>query len=148
MQLYTKTGGKVRGLDCSFFFAAIIFRTQTGSADEIFERTIGETPAEKIKTEGNDGLSTGIQEGDFPDGGLRAWLVIVGLYRLGRFARLCAARFQRELLSTGMIILSELTYQSRFGFINAWGVFQAYHEETLLSDSDPSAMYLLDQSLF
>ncbi|PBL01965.1 hypothetical protein ARMGADRAFT_1005418 [Armillaria gallica] len=84
-----------------------IFRTQTRSTDEISERTIGETPAEKIKTEGNDGLSTGIQEGDFPDGGLRAWLVIVGVseaalfkvfrpYRLGRIVRLCAARFQHS----------------------------------------------------
>ncbi len=98
-----------------------ISRTQTRSTGEISERTIGETPTEKIKTEGNDGLSTGIQEGDFPDGGLRAWLIIVGVseaalfkvfrpYRLERIVRLCAARFQRELLSTGMIILSELTY--------------------------------------
>ncbi|PBK73137.1 MFS general substrate transporter [Armillaria solidipes] len=90
-----------------------ISRTQTRSTDEISERTIGETPAEKIKTEGNDGLSTGIQEGDFPDGGLRAWLVIVGT--------MCS------------------TF-STFGLINAWGVFQAYYEETLLNDSDPSTI--------
>ena len=62
-----------------------ISRTQTRSTDEISERTIGETPAEKIKTEGNDRLSTGIQEGDFPDGGLRAWLVIVGVSEAALF---------------------------------------------------------------
>ncbi|SJL01421.1 uncharacterized protein ARMOST_04743 [Armillaria ostoyae] len=90
-----------------------ISRTQTHSTDEISERTISETPAENIKTEGNDGLFTGIQKGDFPDGRLRGWLVIVGT--------MCS------------------TF-STFGFINAWGVFQAYYEETLLNDSDPSTI--------
>jgi len=29
---------------------------------------------------------------------------------------------------------------STFGFVNAWGVFQAYYEITLLKDSSPSNM--------
>ncbi|KAK0490501.1 major facilitator superfamily domain-containing protein [Armillaria novae-zelandiae] len=75
-------------------------------------QTSDNTPEEKSKTEENDGPSNDVG-GDYPDGGLRAWLVIAGT--------MCS------MFST-------------FGFINAWGVFQAYYEETLLSDSDPSAI--------
>ncbi|KAJ7931716.1 major facilitator superfamily domain-containing protein [Mycena leptocephala] len=46
-------------------------------------------------------------EPDFPDGGFRAWLVVVGTM-------------------AGSI--------STFGYVNAWGVFQAYYEETILKD--------------
>jgi MCP family monocarboxylic acid transporter-like MFS transporter 10 len=42
---------------------------------------------------------------DFPDGGLQAWLVVVGT-TCGTF--------------------------STFGFIASWGVFQAYYEEVLM----------------
>ncbi|KAI0086146.1 MFS general substrate transporter [Irpex rosettiformis] len=48
-----------------------------------------------------------------PDGGLRAWLVVLGS-SLGTFAT--------------------------FGFVNAWGVFQSYYEQTLLSDTSPSTI--------
>ncbi|KAI0747288.1 MFS general substrate transporter [Irpex lacteus] len=51
--------------------------------------------------------------GDPPDGGLRAWLVVLGS-ALGTFAT--------------------------FGFVNAWGVFQSYYEKTLLSDVSPSTI--------
>ncbi|CAE6413771.1 unnamed protein product [Rhizoctonia solani] len=51
------------------------------------------------------------KEVEFPDGGLRAWLVT-----LGGFA---------------------ITF-STFGFINTWGVFQAYYQETMLPDVSPS----------
>ncbi|KAJ6559229.1 major facilitator superfamily domain-containing protein [Mycena vulgaris] len=44
---------------------------------------------------------------EFPDGGFRAWLVVAGTIAA------CA---------------------STFGYVNAWGVFQAYYEETLLKD--------------
>ncbi|KZT55000.1 MFS general substrate transporter [Calocera cornea HHB12733] len=50
---------------------------------------------------------------DFPDGGLRAWLIVVG----------------------GVCI----TFAS-FGFVNAWGVFQSYYETTLLRDVSPSSI--------
>lgn len=52
-------------------------------------------------------------EDDFPDGGLKAWTVVLGA-SLGTFAT--------------------------FGFVNAWGVFQAYYEQTLLSDTSPSTI--------
>ncbi|KAI0780472.1 MFS general substrate transporter [Trametes elegans] len=48
-----------------------------------------------------------------PDGGLRAWLVI-----LGCAAATCAT----------------------FGLVNAWGVFQAYYQETLLKGTNPSTI--------
>ncbi|PPQ74117.1 hypothetical protein CVT24_012847 [Panaeolus cyanescens] len=48
---------------------------------------------------------------DYPDGGLRAWLIVVG--------SMCC------------------TF-STFGFVNAWGVFQSYYETSLLQDSSPS----------
>ncbi|KAH9951134.1 MFS general substrate transporter [Amylocystis lapponica] len=47
----------------------------------------------------------------YPDGGLRAWLLVFGLG-----CGVCAT----------------------FGFVNAWGVFQAYYEETLLRDTPAS----------
>ncbi|KAJ1307955.1 hypothetical protein OPQ81_002032 [Rhizoctonia solani] len=48
---------------------------------------------------------------EFPDGGLRAWLVAVGGFAI--------------------------TF-STFGFINTWGVFQAYYQETMLPHVSPS----------
>ncbi|KAJ7503026.1 major facilitator superfamily domain-containing protein [Mycena galericulata] len=48
---------------------------------------------------------------EYPDGGPRAWFVV--------FGGIC-------------------TTFSTFGYVNAWGVFQAYYEETLLKDSSPS----------
>ncbi|KAJ7231881.1 major facilitator superfamily domain-containing protein [Mycena haematopus] len=50
-------------------------------------------------------------EPEFPDGGLRAWLVVVGT------------------MTSSM---------STFGYVNAWGVFQAYYEETILKDTPAS----------
>ncbi|KAH7924748.1 MFS general substrate transporter [Leucogyrophana mollusca] len=49
--------------------------------------------------------------GEAPDGGFKAWSVVVAI-------ALCTF--------------------STFGYVNAWGVFQAYYEENLLSDSTPS----------
>jgi len=48
---------------------------------------------------------------DYPEGGLQAWLVVLGT--------VCIAF-------------------STFGFVNAWGIFQAYYEQELLHDSSPS----------
>ncbi|KAI3618137.1 monocarboxylate permease [Moniliophthora roreri] len=50
---------------------------------------------------------------DFPDGGLRAWLIVVGAFFCG--------------IAT-------------FGFVNAWGAFQSYYEEVLLKDYSPSTI--------
>ncbi|KLO10562.1 MFS general substrate transporter [Schizopora paradoxa] len=46
---------------------------------------------------------------DYPDGGTRAWLCLMGSY----------------------------FYQS-FGFVNSWGVFQSYYQQTLLKDESSS----------
>ncbi|EMD38105.1 hypothetical protein CERSUDRAFT_82329 [Gelatoporia subvermispora B] len=50
-------------------------------------------------------------DSDFPDGGFRAWMCVFGVS-----CGTCAT----------------------FGFVNAWGVFQAYYQATLLSNSTPS----------
>ncbi|KAK1221559.1 hypothetical protein PQX77_015678 [Marasmius sp. AFHP31] len=57
--------------------------------------------------------STEAPEFDFPDGGLRAWLVVLG-------AALCST--------------------VSFGYVNSWGVFQAYYEKTLLQHLSPSTI--------
>ncbi|KAJ7655398.1 MFS general substrate transporter [Mycena rosella] len=48
---------------------------------------------------------------DYPDGGVRAWFIVAG---------------------------GVCTTFSTFGYVNSWGVFQSYYEETLLKDSSPS----------
>ncbi|KAJ7117706.1 MFS general substrate transporter [Mycena epipterygia] len=50
-------------------------------------------------------------DSEFPDGGFRAWLVVTGT------------------------IASSI---STFGYVNAWGVFQAYYQQNLLKDIPPS----------
>ncbi|KAJ7580774.1 major facilitator superfamily domain-containing protein [Mycena floridula] len=50
---------------------------------------------------------------EYPDGGLRAWLIVFGT-ACGTF--------------------------STFGYVNTWGVFQSYYEETLLKDYSPSTI--------
>ncbi|KAG7086044.1 hypothetical protein E1B28_003565 [Marasmius oreades] len=52
-----------------------------------------------------------VPEFDFPDGGLRAWLVVLG---------------------------TALSSTASFGYVNSWGVFQSYYEKTLLQDQSPS----------
>ncbi|KAG1731887.1 major facilitator superfamily domain-containing protein [Suillus lakei] len=54
-----------------------------------------------------------IHTGEAPDGGLRAWL---------------------------MVFAAALVVFSTFGFINSWGVFQAYYEENLLLHTSPSTI--------
>ncbi|KAK7444096.1 hypothetical protein VKT23_015494 [Stygiomarasmius scandens] len=50
---------------------------------------------------------------EFPDGGLRAWSVVLG---------------------------TALTTFGTFGFVNSWGVFQAYYEENILQDQSASTI--------
>jgi len=49
--------------------------------------------------------------GEAPDGGLKAWSVILG---------------------------TALTTCAAFGYVNAWGIFQAYYEEVMLPHDSPS----------
>ncbi|KAJ7087083.1 MFS general substrate transporter [Mycena epipterygia] len=48
---------------------------------------------------------------NFPDGGVRAWIVLFGTFCISF---------------------------SSWGYINSWGVFQAYYQQTLLHESSPS----------
>ncbi|KAL0946436.1 hypothetical protein HGRIS_012659 [Hohenbuehelia grisea] len=50
---------------------------------------------------------------EYPDGGLRAWTVVLG---------------------------SALCTFSTFGYVNAWGVFQSYYEQEVLVDLSPSTI--------
>ncbi|KAJ7138059.1 MFS general substrate transporter [Mycena epipterygia] len=49
----------------------------------------------------------------YPDGGLRAWLIVLGAF---------------------------FSTFSTFGYVNSWGVFQAYYQLNLLKDSSSSAI--------
>ncbi|KAK0453092.1 hypothetical protein EV421DRAFT_1897118 [Armillaria borealis] len=73
-----------------------ITHTETRSANDMSDTTIRETTTGKAKTEYNgDSVKTSTDLEDFPDGGLRAWLII------GR--TMC-------------------TSFATIGFVNAWGV--------------------------
>ncbi|KAJ7924312.1 major facilitator superfamily domain-containing protein [Mycena leptocephala] len=52
---------------------------------------------------------------DYPDGGFRAWLVLFGAFCISF---------------------------SSWGYINSWGVFQAYYQQTILLGSSSSEMYV------
>ncbi|KAJ7653661.1 major facilitator superfamily domain-containing protein, partial [Mycena polygramma] len=51
--------------------------------------------------------------GDFPDGGLRAWVVVFGVFCM---------------------------YFSSLGYLGTWGLFQAYYQEAILPDYSPSEL--------
>ncbi|KAK7455284.1 hypothetical protein VKT23_011157 [Stygiomarasmius scandens] len=55
----------------------------------------------------------GNAEFDFPDGGTRAWLVVLG---------------------------TALSSTASFGYVNSWGVFQSYYEQTLLRNYSASTI--------
>ncbi|KAJ6531021.1 MFS general substrate transporter [Mycena capillaripes] len=76
--------------------------------------------SEKIAKKLSEGLADAIEQRDtlsdaisFPDGGLRAWLIVLGAF---------------------------FSVFSSFGYVNSWGVFQAYYQLDLLKDSSPSAI--------
>ncbi|KAJ3565582.1 hypothetical protein NP233_g7544 [Leucocoprinus birnbaumii] len=54
-----------------------------------------------------------IPDDDFPDGGLRAWLVVFG---------------------------GACNCYATFGYVNSWGIFQAYYQETVLKEYSPSTI--------
>ncbi|KAK0490502.1 major facilitator superfamily domain-containing protein [Armillaria novae-zelandiae] len=88
--------------------------TQRRSTNEIYRTTIREAITEKDKTEYNsDSVEASTNLEDFPDGGLRAWLIIGGT--------MCSAF-------------------ATIGFVNTWAVFQEYYQETVLKDSNPSTI--------
>ncbi|KAJ6593393.1 major facilitator superfamily domain-containing protein [Mycena capillaripes] len=80
-------------------------------AEPAEDLTSASEESEKIEKTENDTPPLDIWSAEYPDGGTRAWLVVFG---------------------------SVCTTFSTFGYVNAWGVFQSYYEETLLKDSSPS----------
>ncbi|KIM36456.1 hypothetical protein M413DRAFT_78221 [Hebeloma cylindrosporum] len=73
-------------------------------------------PKEKYEVDEPVGIS-GTYEDDYPDGGVRAWLIVAGppdLFFLFVFPS--------------------------FGYVNSWGIFQKYYQETLLQDLSPSTI--------
>lgn len=81
--------------------------------DEISDNTIREIITGKDKTEDSDPVEASTDLEEFPDGGIRAWLIVGGT--------MCSAF-------------------ATVGFVNAWGVFQEYYEETLLKNYNPSTI--------
>ncbi|KAG1734342.1 MFS general substrate transporter [Suillus lakei] len=75
---------------------------------------------QKTRVASQQKLSTHL--GEAPDGGTRAWLVV--------FAR-CRIGYVLYFGSRGC---------TRFGFLNSWGIFQAYYEENLLLHTPPSTI--------
>ncbi|KAJ6553884.1 MFS general substrate transporter [Mycena sp. CBHHK59/15] len=61
----------------------------------------------------NAGYTKDTDDTSYPDGGLRAWLIVLGAF----FSTL-----------------------STFGYVNSWGVFQTYYQLHLLTDSSPSTI--------
>ncbi|CAL1705216.1 unnamed protein product [Somion occarium] len=68
---------------------------------------------ESATTEATSRPVSEYDDSEIPDGGLRAWLVVLGA-ACGSF--------------------------TTFGFVNAWGVFQSYYTENILKDTPPSTI--------
>ncbi|KIY61531.1 MFS general substrate transporter [Cylindrobasidium torrendii FP15055 ss-10] len=75
---------------------------------------------------------------DFPDGGLRAWQCVALLQRKPERP----ASLQDQTLGRGQYPSQETQAHiipfNRFGFVNSWGVFQAYYQTELLKDTPTS----------
>ncbi|KAJ2919884.1 hypothetical protein MD484_g581, partial [Candolleomyces efflorescens] len=82
-----------------------------GSESSSKEFTIKEKGLEKVEVVEESQAGASNLDEDFPDGGLRAWLVVVGAM-CNTFAT--------------------------FGYVNSWGVFQAYYQSSVLNNSPPS----------
>ncbi|KAL7283742.1 hypothetical protein ACG7TL_003179 [Trametes sanguinea] len=85
----------------------------TERSAHVGEKKTPDQEKQAVRSEVDDVDPTDPQYGDHPDGGLRAWLAVIGCA-----AGACAT----------------------FGFVNAWGVFQAYYEEEILVGTSPSTI--------
>ncbi|KAF9265013.1 MFS general substrate transporter [Marasmius fiardii PR-910] len=72
---------------------------------------VQQTKKESEPSKGNTDFPKAGEEDVVPDGGLRAWLVVIGIF--------CCVF-------------------TAFGFTSTWGVFQAYYQTTLLKHSSPT----------
>ncbi|EAU80704.2 monocarboxylate permease [Coprinopsis cinerea okayama7 len=79
--------------------------TLNAVGDDVQQKDLAET--------GDQAENPKDDEDSYPDGGLQAWLVVVG----------------------GMC-----TTFSTFGYVNSWGIFQGYYQETVLKDEPTSAI--------
>lgn len=89
----------------------------TSASEE--DSKLGEKSSQETSNAGSEtaqgcekGFRTDPQD-DFPDGGLRAWIVVIGA--------MCSS-------------------YAAFGFVNSWGVFQAYYQQDLLRAESPSTI--------
>ncbi|KAF7304312.1 MFS domain-containing protein [Mycena chlorophos] len=81
---------------------------------------VSDNESQKTATGPTDAASSALEKPsaadqlpDVPDGGLRAWMVVAG---------------------------TMASNASTFGFVNSWGVFQTYYQETLLASNSSSAI--------
>ncbi|KAF2458730.1 major facilitator superfamily domain-containing protein [Lineolata rhizophorae] len=82
------------------------------TSDDQYAPTPQNESAESGALANEKGLGTSTEE-DFPDGGARAWLVAIG---------------------------SSLVLMATFGYINSFGIYQAYYEANQLSGHSPSSI--------
>ncbi|KAF5382811.1 hypothetical protein D9757_007269 [Collybiopsis confluens] len=82
-----------------------------GSTDDVQSVVVQTRDRDSLVSTSAAGAATLVSQPDVPDGGLRAWLIVLG---------------------------TSFSTLSSFGYINSWGVFQSYYEETLLKDHSPS----------
>ncbi|CAE6363091.1 unnamed protein product [Rhizoctonia solani] len=76
---------------------------------------------------------------EFPDGGLRAWMVVIGVSSRGSGNPEIPTDILRLYIPLALPSLNMFP-DTWFGFVNAWGVFQSYYHETILADVSPSAI--------
>ncbi|TFY71554.1 hypothetical protein EVG20_g1440 [Dentipellis fragilis] len=113
------TDGRIEKRDKSPSESVVMTRSEDYGRDDQLSKEGGDAKVNGL--EGNIGLSldtvvveeNASESNGFPDGGLRAWLIIVGTM---------AANI------------------STFGYVNTWGTFQAYYENTLLAGTSPSTI--------
>ncbi|KAF9258994.1 MFS general substrate transporter [Marasmius fiardii PR-910] len=88
-------------------------KTKTQGPIEIRANEVVDFDADVSTSSAGEKEATTATEIEFPDGGLRAWLVVVG---------------------------SAFASFATFGYVTAWGAFQSYYEDTLLKDHSPSTI--------
>ncbi|KAK2464720.1 hypothetical protein APHAL10511_003296 [Amanita phalloides] len=92
-------------------WARITGRNRTTDPQEEFD----EVDEKNMKALEADDMSNNseAEEDVYPDGGFQAWMVVLG----------------------GM-----LNAFATFGYVNSWGIFQSYYQQTILKDSSPSTI--------
>jgi len=89
---------------------------------------------------------------EYPDGGLKAWSVVFGVISFCFYPSISFLTISSPLGILHIFLLVrglrsidhclKLTPFFSFGFVNSYGVFQAYYQQTLLPNTSPSSMYV------